>query len=162
MIQYFRVTDETIKKLKKEWKKFANNCFAEIERQVREESTKYYNEAANDKFLEEYTEESIDEWYYDSIKELENWASNLSDKIESTYNKGIKLIEEIENMKIYEDDIGVDYTLYFYEGKIEKEKNYQKTYSVTFNGMYWDIDGVEIEFDPPTAEYTEWFTERKR
>ena len=111
--------------------------------------------------MEEYTEESIDEWLSDCIKDLDEWAESYKDDFRETYRRGNKIIDEIASKMFYDDENGYKFTLNFCDGIIEKEYNDDK-YSIVFSGMYWKIDEVTIHFDPSSPEYTDWIPVRSR
>ena len=161
MINYFQIESASITKLKEEWEKFIDDCYEEVDRQYYEDSKSYEKEAREDRFYERYDEDSINEWYRDSIKNLDEWAESMKDKFRDTYRKGKQIIDEIANKKFYDDETGYKFILNFCDGKIEREYN-DDTYCIVFSGMTWTIDDVTIEFDPSSPEYTEWMPVRSR
>ena len=161
MSNYFMVKSSSIKALRKEWDKFIDACFDEVNDQYREKSSSYHREACDDKYHERYTEDSIDEWYRDGMSELNEWAESLKEDFRETYRKGKKIIDEIENKRFYDDETGYKYTLRFCDGEIEREDN-DDTYSIVFEAMSWTIGSVTVHFDPSYPEYTEWMPSRSR
>lgn len=156
MAEYCVITADSIRRLRREWEKFIDDCLDEVKKQYKEYSSSYYNEAYDDKFYDRYSEESIDEWYTDCIRELDEWANPLIDSIKDQYRRGIKIIDEIADKNFYDNERKYEYTLNFYEGIIEREYSYDNHNYIAVSGMSWDIDDVEIHFDPTNLEFSEW------
>ena len=161
MSHYFQIENSSIRRLRKEWDRFIDNCFETLEKHYNECSHAYFDEAAHDKYMEEYTEESIDDCYRSQMENLNNWAESFKDDFRETYRAGNKIIDELENKKFYDEEDGYTFTLNFCDGKIEKEYN-DDGYRVVFRGMYWDIEGVIVHFDPTSPEYTDWIPTKSR
>lgn len=161
MSYYFEITRASIDRLKREWESFIDECYEEVDRQCYEDSKAYEQEAREDRYYERYEEYSINEWYRESIKNLEEWADSLKANFRDTYRKGNEIIEEISAKKFYDDEEDFyEFRLNFCDGKIDKK--YDESHSVAFESMSWDIDGVTIKFEPSDPEFTEWKLLRTR
>lgn len=156
MAEYCVITADSIRRLRREWENFIDDCLDEVKKQYKEDSSSYYNEAYDDKMYDRYSEESIDEWYKDMMNDLDEWADSWKKTINQTYREGVKIIDEIASKKFYDDERRYSYTLNFCEGIVEKEYSYDDYDTISVSGMYWTIDKVEMHFDPSGLKFSEW------
>lgn len=155
MAYYFEIERSSISRLKREWENFIEECYDEVDRQCYESSKSYEKEAREDRFYERYEEDSINEWYRESIKLLDEWAESMKDDFRDTYRKGNEIIEEIASKKFYDNDEEFySFRLNFCDGEIEKERD--DNHSISFGGMSWTIKDVTIKFNPTAPKLTEW------
>lgn len=155
---YFKVTYDYIFYLKSNLKSFINDVLYEINKQERDEIADAQNEAADDKYYERYDPDSVDKWLSERVSYLKNWAENLRSELDSDYHRALNLIEEASNTRFYESDMGYEFEINLYEGKIFKSKiPYEDDcVNVVFTGISWDVDGTCFEFEPDTPSFTDW------
>ena len=163
MAYYCKITDSCIRELKQQWDEFIRDCFYEVQKQYEELCSSYSSEASEDKSSGKYSEESIDEWYEDCINKLDESVGIMKDEINELNRKGSTVINEIANKKFYYDSYNKPkFVLDFVEGKIREEYSENGNYCVEFSSAGMHINDVDIEFDPPRPEFTEWMLSKSR
>ena len=157
-MMYFKFTIDYLSSLKNNLSKFFNDVLNEINRQERDGIAAAKREAEDDKQCQRYDYTSIDTWLYETISYLNTWAKDLKAELDSDYHRALNILEEVQNKKFYESDLGYKFNIKLYDGVISKTKspNNVDQVFVSFTGITWNVDGTMFEFTPDDPEFTDW------
>ena len=158
-MQYTKITNQYISNLKIELKIFFDNVRAEVNRQEREDIENARKEAYDDKYYGRYETISVDDWLYGIIDDVSTWAYNQRKELDLRYLTATRVIEEAKNKRFYSTDLGYEFEISLFDGKIIKTRTNpfeDDTLYVYFSGIDWDVDGVYFSFEPDEVEYDDW------